>query len=317
MCANASKRRGPDRRRFDCCAGGLSGSQSAEVGELISVNRNGAVFLQFENLTRHTQIAHGVFTRCFGHSTGVFCSLNVSFGLGDVTDHVQANRRCIARAIEGEDLVFAEQVHGDDVIIVNPQNSGLNMNTDGVAGVGDALVTDTSEKFLVVQLADCQSILLYDPIQKVVANVHCGWRGSIKDILGRTVNVMNKRFRCNSRDIIAGIGPSLGPCCAEFVSYRSEIPEKFWQYKSANDHFDFWTLSRDQLIGAGLLRENIETGGICTKCNTEAFFSYRGEGLTGRFASVIGLKMSATFAHRERTKQEKLTTKSRKNENAK
>jgi len=273
--------------------------------------------LQFENLTRHTEIGHGVFTRRFGHSTGAFHSLNVSFGLGDVADHVRANRRRISRAIEGEDLVFAEQVHGNVVVVVNSQNSGLDMSTDRVVGIGDALVTDVSGKFLMVQLADCQSILLYDPIQKVVANVHCGWRGSIKDILGRTVDVMNKRFRCNSRDIIAGIGPSLGPCCAEFINYRSEIPEKFWHYKSANDHFDFWSLSRDQLIGAGLLRENIETGGICTKCNTESFFSYRGEGQTGRFASVIGLNMSAPFAGCKRTKQGKHTTKSQKNENMK
>jgi len=166
-------------------------------------------------------------------------------------------------------------------------------------------------------LADCQSILLYDPIQKVIANVHCGWRGSTKNIAGRTVDVMNKRFGCNRRDLIAGISPSLGPCCAEFVNYRSEIPQKFWRYKSANDHFDFWALSREQLIAAGLLRENIETGGICTKCNTDAFFSYRGEGQTGRFASVIGLKKSAPFPGYKRTKRAKHTQKSRKNENTK
>ena len=218
-----------------------------------------------------------------------------SFGLGDMAAHVRANRRLIARAIEGEDLVFAEQVHGDDVIVVNYQNSGSDMGTDRVVGIGDALVTDVSGKFLVIQLADCQSILLYDPIRRVVANVHCGWRGSIKNVIRRTVCVMQKCFQCNSTDIIAGIGPSLGPCCAEFVNYRKEIPEKFWCYKSADDHFDFWALSLDQLVSAGVLRENIETSSICTKCNTEAFFSYRAEGQTGRFASVIGINRSTAF----------------------
>jgi len=317
MRENASKSRSADCRRFDCCAGRLIDADADEVEELISVNRNGTAFLQFENLNRYTEISHGVFTRRFGHSAGVFQSLNVSFGLGDVADHVRANRRRIARAIEGEDLVFAEQVHGNDVLVVNSQNSGLDMSIDGVAGTGDALVTDLSGKFLIIQLADCQSILLYDPIQKVIANVHCGWRGSTKNIAGRTVDVMNKRFGCNRRDLIAGIGPSLGPCCAEFVNYRSEIPQKFWRYKSANDHFDFWALSREQLIAAGLLRENIETGGICTKCNTDAFFSYRGEGQTGRFASVIGLKKSAAFPGYKRMKRAKHTQKSRKNENTK
>jgi YfiH family protein len=262
---------------------------------LILVNRNGAAFFQFESLARHTAIGHGVFTRRFGYSTGVFQSLNVSFGLGDVVDHVRANRRRVARAIESEDLVFAQQVHGADIIIVNSENPGFDMDTDPVVGIGDALITNVSGKFLIIQLADCQSILLYDPIQQVVANVHCGWRGSIKNILGRTIDVMDKHFQCNSADIIAGIGPSLGPCCAEFVNYRSEIPEKFWPYKSADDHFDFWSLSRDQLITAGVLQDNIETGRICTKCNTEEFFSYRGEGQTGRFASAIGIKRSTAF----------------------
>ena len=256
---------------------------------MILVNRNGAAFFQFENLTRYTSIRHGVFTRRFGNSTGVFQSLNVSFGLGDEADHVRANRRLVARVIEGEDLVFAEQVHGDEVIAVNSQNSISDMSADGVAGIADALVTDVAGKFLVVQLADCQSILLYDPIRRAVANVHSGWRGSIKNVIGRTVRVMQKGFQCNSADIIAGIGPSLGPCCAEFVNYRHEIPEKFWRYKLADDHFDFWALSRDQLIGTGILRENIEIGSICTRCNTDAFFSYRAEGQTGRFASVIGI----------------------------
>ena len=284
---------------------------------MILVNRNGAAFFQFESLTRYTEIGHGVFTRRFGHSTGVFQSLNVSFGLGDVDDHVRANRRRVARAIESEDLVFAQQVHGADVIIVNSQNSGFDPGTDRVVGIGDALITNISGKFLIIQLADCQSILLYDPIQQVVANVHCGWRGSIKNILGRTAHVMNKRFRCNSADIIAGIGPSLGPCCAEFVNYRSEIPEKFWHYKSADDHFDFWSLSRDQLIRAGVLQNNIETSRICTKCNTEAFFSYRGEGQTGRFASVIGINSSTPFRSYGRTRQGKYAAKPLKKENTK
>lgn len=274
------------------------------VGELIPVNRNGASFFQFENLNRYPAIRHGVFTRRFGHSTGAFQSLNVSFALGDGPDNVRANRRLICRALGAEDLVFAEQVHGDDVIVVNSQNSGPEMGTAAGIVAGDALVTDVSGKFLVIQLADCQSILLYDPIRQVVANVHCGWRGSIRNILGRTVRVMNKCFRCNSTDIVAGIGPSLGPCCAEFVNYRNEIPEAFWRYKSADDHLDFWALSRDQLVGAGVLRNHIEAAGICTKCNTGTFFSYRGEGRTGRFASVIGLNSSAVLPARDGIKPE-------------
>lgn len=262
---------------------------ATEVREVILVSKNGASYFQFENLKKYPEICHGIFTRHFGHSTGPFHSLNVSLGLGDAADNVRKNRQHISQAMGGSDLVFSEQVHDDQVIIFNSQNSDSSDINDRALGIGDALVTHVCQKYLTIQLADCQSILFYDPIQRVIANVHSGWRGSIKNIIGRTVAVMKKYFKCTAADIVAGIGPSLGPCCAEFVNYRKEIPQIFWHYKSAADHFDFWAISRDQLIDAGVLSENIENGNICTKCNTETFFSYRGEGQTGRFASVIGL----------------------------
>lgn len=261
---------------------------------MIIANKNGVSFFQFENLQQYPTIRHGIFTRQFGHSKGDFQSLNVSLGLGDAAEHVRKNRILISQAIEGRDLVFVKQVHGDQVVILNPDNIDSYGGNHRALGTGDAIVTNVSEKFLTTQLADCQSILLYDPIRHVVANVHSGWRGSLKNILGHTVGVMKKSFKCRSAHLIAGIGPSLGPCCAEFVNYRKEIPQKFWHYKSADDHFDFWALSRDQLTRAGVRSENVEIGGICTKCNTETFFSYRGEGRTGRFAAVIGLNRTAS-----------------------
>jgi YfiH family protein len=256
---------------------------------VILTHRNEASFYRFENLARFSEIRHGIFTRHFGCSTGPFQSLNVSFGLGDRATHVRENRQVIARAIGSNDLIYAQQVHGDQVLILNPDNFGCDENREPVLGTGDALVTDASGKFLTIQLADCQSILLYDASRRVVANIHSGWRSSIKNIAGRTVQVMQKHFKSHPADIIAGIGPSLGPCCAEFVNYREEIPEIFWQYKTAADHFDFWSISCDQLADAGVPRENIEVSNVCTCCNTAVFFSYRGEGQTGRFASVIGL----------------------------
>jgi hypothetical protein len=188
-----------------------------------------------------------------------------------------------------DDLIYANQVHQDQVLILRADHQ-RRADDDGFAlGTGDALVTGLSGNFLTIQVADCQSILLYEPKRGVIANVHSGWRGSIRNIAGRTVDVMKKQFKCRPADMIAGIGPSLGPCCAEFIHYRNEIPERFWPYKEGGLHFDFWAISRDQLIRAGILDENIEFGNICTRCNTEVFFSYRGEGKTGRFASVIGI----------------------------
>ena len=265
-------------------------SMRLEKKVVILNHKNGASFYEFESLAPFSEIRHGIFTRHFGCSTGPFESLNVSFGLGDPAAHVKENRQVIARVIGSNDLIYAQQVHGDQVLILNPENFVSEADADRVLGTGDAMVTDASGKFLTIQLADCQSILLYDATRQVVGNIHSGWRSSIRNIAGRTVDVMRKHFKCHPADIIAGIGPSLGPCCTEFINYRKEIPEIFWQYKTANDYFDFWAISCDQLAEAGVPRENIEVSNVCTCCNTAVFFSYRGEGQTGRFASVIGFK---------------------------
>ncbi|MGD9055646.1 MAG: polyphenol oxidase family protein [Desulfobacterales bacterium] len=256
---------------------------------MILTHKNGASFYQFESLIQFSEIRHGIFTRHFGNSSAPFASLNVSFGLGDANDHIQQNRRIIARAMGGHDLIYALQVHGDQVLILNPDQSPTGDDGSWRLGTGDALVTATAGKLLMTQLADCQSILLYDTTRQVVANIHSGWRSSIRNIAGQTVNAMQKHFGSDPAHLLAGIGPSLGPCCAEFIHYRKEIPERLWPYKVSKRHFDFWTISRDQLCAAGVSPDHIENSNICTRCNTALFFSYRGEGQTGRFASVIGL----------------------------
>ncbi len=245
---------------------------------------NGISFYQFENINLLTGIAHGIFTRHAGHSKIPFDSLNISRNIGDDNRSVEKNRNIIAGCFDNRKLVYASQVHGDRVLVIDSGNPGSSAPL-----TGDALVTNIPRIGLVIQVADCQAVMLVDPDRQVVANIHAGWRGSIKNILGRTISTMQDRFGCNPRDLVAGIGPALGPCCAEFINYRTEIPEKFWNYKDKSHHFDFWAISRDQLVAGGLRAEKIAISRICTKCSTDQFFSYRGEGNTGRFAAVIGI----------------------------
>lgn len=257
---------------------------------MILNHKNGVPFFQFPKLAGQPGARHAVFTRDCGCSGEPYRSLNVSFGLGDMPGNVKRNRSLVSRFMDGRDLVYAEQNHGTDVLLFSQnRNTGAAANPNPPF-VGDAMITDVPGKVLVIQVADCQSVLLYDPFRKVVANVHSGWRGSIRNIVGRTARAMEKNFDCLPEDVIAGVGPSLGPCCAEFINYTSEIPEKFWKYKDGSDHFDFWSLSRDQLVDAGVSAENIDLSGMCTRCNTDLFFSFRGEGTTGRFAVAISLK---------------------------
>jgi YfiH family protein len=288
-----------------------SGIKDVIVSMMVSA-KNGVSFYRFLKLAEFSDIWHAIFSRHAGRSRGPFRSLNVSFGVGDDEARVLENRNIVAQCAGSKELVFVDQVHGHRVlafakdnsskiplaVATAPENmlgnraeksSGLLEPIDGRELVGDAVISNVRNKFLVIQVADCQSILMYDPISRSVANVHSGWRGSIQNIIGRTIRAMEDIFGCNGRNILAGIGPSLGPCCSEFVNYKTEIPAKFWKYKNQTDHFDFWSVSRDQLCQAGVLAENIEFSNVCTRCDTENFFSFRGEKTTGRFAAVIGL----------------------------
>lgn len=257
---------------------------------MILTTQNGTAFYQFENLAACHGIGHGIFSRNGGHSRKPFASLNVTCGIGDEEDLVARNRGIIARSLAAKELVFARQVHGRRIAALSHEIDCRGQNPAGGPLTADALVTDQPQKHLVIQVADCQAVLMYEPVRQVVANVHCGWRGSIQNIIGRTVATMQQDFNCNPAHIQAGIGPSLGPCCAEFIHYRTEIPAAYWGYMDSNHHFDFWSISRDQLMQAGVPAQNIESSGICTRCRTDEFFSYRAQKTTGRFAAVIGLK---------------------------
>ena len=185
--------------------------------------------------------------------------------------------------------IYLDQVHGGGILRISSRHA-RNGKAPGPVLTGDAAVTDVPGLFSVIQVADCQAVLLCDPVRKVTANVHSGWRGSIGDIIGRTVCAMQRYYGSSPADILAAVGPSLGPCCAEFVHFKKEFPEHLWKYRVAGARFDFWAMSRDQLISRGVLPGNIQTAGICTRCRTDLFFSYRGEKVTGRFAVAIGFE---------------------------
>ena len=259
---------------------------------MILRTESGAAYYQFEHLAAFQEIQHGIFLREPGCSEPPFNGLNVSYSVGDDPQRVAANRRRVAGCMQAERLVFARQVHGASVVVIDGRGQGNAACPETGAPEADALLTDRPGEFLVITVADCQSILIYDPRRRVVANVHSGWRGSVAGVAGRTLLFMVERFGCDPRDAHVGVGPSLGPCCAEFTNYRQEIPAELWGYRRDSVRFDFWAMSRDQLIRAGVPADQIALSGLCTKCLADRFFSYRAAKTTGRFAAVIGLRQS-------------------------
>jgi len=183
-------------------------------------------------------------------------------------------------------LKFMNQVHGKDILVMR-QDMPISVKQTTKA---DAMITHLPGLALMVKQADCQGIIIFDPIKNVISNVHCGWRGNTSDILGSVVRRMRSSFGSKPLDLIAAIGPSLGPCCAEFINYKQIFPEEFRRFMVRDNYFDLLQISRWQLIKAGLKEENIEVSTICTKCRTDLFYSYRAEGVTGRFTTVVMLK---------------------------
>lgn len=212
-------------------------------------------------------------------------SLNIGYGTGDHGKDVQTNIRIVKDALGVNRLRFLRQVHGQRLVVFKGRTR------DGPEGAprGDALITGRTRLALMIKQADCQAVILFDPLNRVVANVHCGWRGNTRNILGAAVGLMKKEFGSDTSRLMAAIGPSLGPCCAEFVSHEEIFPKAFRPFMVRKNHFDLWALSRWQLLEAGLAEQNIELARLCTKCRTDLFFSYRAEGITGRFATLVML----------------------------
>ena len=242
--------------------------------------------LQFPRLVSQDQLFHAIFTRQGGVSEPPYDTLNVSYDTNDRPECISKNIQIIKDTIGAKDLVFMNQVHGKKILVLRERDfDGLREPVNA-----DAMITDIPQMALMVKQADCQGVLLFDPTKGVVANVHCGWRGNVINILKSVVEKMTSDFGCLAKDLTAAIGPSLGPCCSEFVDYEEIFPEAFRRFMIRKAFFNLWEISRYQLLEAGLKNEHIEVAGICTRCKSDMFYSYRGEGETGRFATVIMLK---------------------------
>jgi hypothetical protein len=263
---------------------------------MLLCSQDDLLFLQFQAFNRVEGLRHGIFTRIGGRirkgSREPYQGFNIARSVGDVPAAVDANRETLAGIFTPGALFFIQQTHGAQVAVLDSggRSPALPEAEAAAPPRADAVVCNQPGTFPVIQVADCQAVLLVDPRQRVVANIHSGWRGSVANIIGSTIAALEKRWGSRPADLLAGIGPSLGPCCGEFRHFRQELPPEVWPYGNAAAHFNFWALSRDQLMYAGVPAERIYQSRICTRCNTGLFYSYRANRETGRFAAVIGFE---------------------------
>lgn len=243
-------------------------------------------------LKAHHQLLHVFTDRGGGVSAAPFDTMNLAFHVGDDDRNVMENHVRLAQALgfEPDRLVHMRQIHSDRIVRCTPET---HFRTPPEC---DALITDIPLQPLMVMVADCTPVLLFDPRRRAVAAVHAGRAGALLDITGKTLAAMRAHFGTDPADVLAVLGPSIHGCCygvndtiagqVETSGYGDSL-----QRRGGRPCLDVNTILLDQLAKSGVRAEHIETVGICTSCEQARFFSYRAHlARTGRQAGVIMLK---------------------------
>lgn len=246
---------------------------------MITKERDGLKWLEFELFQPFKELKHGILTHQNTEDSSSDASLNLNTQDEKKSELVQKNLEKVKETFYLADLVYANQMHGDKIEAITSENQQSFFECDG-------LITTAPDIALLIKHADCQAALFYDPIQKVIANIHCGWRGNVLNIYKTTVAHLCQNYGCYPKNIYVGISPSLGPNHAQFKNYQKELPKDFWKYQVQPSYFDLWEIAKQQLLETGILPSHLEIAKICTYENKELFFSYRrgkDEGRNGTF----------------------------------
>jgi len=255
---------------------------------------NTVEMLQFSGLSGECNISHFITTRHGGVSQGNYATMNPGEFSGDDPASVRMNRQLLSDAMGiSPERIFAPcQVHEAEISCIDAQQQEMHGK--------DALVTDIPGICIAVSTADCVPVLVYAPDKKVVAAIHAGWRGTVKQIVAKTIRCMADRYSCDPALMMAGIAPSISK---EAFEVGEEVVDAFRETRvdmnrimernaqTGKAHIDLWEANRIQLLQSGLLPERIEVSGICTYQHHEDFFSARRVGIkSGRILSGIMIK---------------------------
>lgn len=251
---------------------------------LHTVDTNGLTVLQTDLFD--SSVCHGFTTRRGGVSPAPWDSLNLGPGRGDTPENVRENYRrlCAALGVDDKNVVLSQQTHTDHVRLVTADDRGKGLWRQRDYTDVDALITATPHTPLVVFGADCNVILLYDPVRRAVGAVHAGWRGTALGVAAKAVQEMGTAFGCRSADIRAAVGPSIGRCCFETdgdvpaalqATLGSEA-EDYMERRGKKWHIDLKAINALWLQKAGVAQ--IDVSDHCTRCRGDLYWSYRRDG---------------------------------------
>ena len=269
------------------------------MADIIDREKDGVVYLSAEHFRQAGGVRHGFSTRLGGVSTGIYASMDLGTTRGDDPACVRENYRRFFAAIGADAgrLAMSNQVHGDVVRAVTAADIKKDLY-DPEGYEVDGLVTDIPGLSLVIFGADCLPILFYDPVRRVVAAAHAGWRGTVLNIAAKAVQAMGF-YGCEPANILAAIGPGISKCC--FETHEDVPNEVTAALGSSAVHFievieggkfkvDLKGINAMLLEKAGLSAANIAVSGDCTVCLHDKYWSHRyTRGERGSQAAVIGL----------------------------
>lgn len=267
---------------------------------IIERTENGVPFLAADGILAAGGAAHGFSTRHGGVSQGMWASLNLGVSRGDNPDHVRENYRRFFAAIGagGKWMAMNNQVHG--AVVRTVTTADLKSDPyEKVSAEADALMTDIPGVSLVVFTADCIPVLFYDPVRRVAAAAHAGWRGTAAGIVEAVVERMGTVYGCRPEDILAAVGPGIGP---DRFETHEDVPNAIMASVATpaldyikikeNGKFsvDLKGINAKRLELAGVAPEHIAVSGDCTATMEDKYWSHRRQGTSrGSMAGVIEL----------------------------
>lgn len=215
--------------------------------------------------------------RLGGVSNGVFYSLNLGFGRGDDDALVKRNYEiiCDRLGVDTDSLVFNKQVHGNTVNSITSLSQCMGLDTSKIPENADVFVTNLKGVTLTCFYADCTPILFYDPVNKVIATAHAGWRGTVCGSQCAAVQTMCEQYGCERKNILVAIGPCIS---AKNYQVGNEVASHFHSQSvtiiDGVEHVDLRKENSIKLQLAGIDEKNIF---ICDDCTfeNEKYFSHR------------------------------------------
>ncbi len=256
-------------------------------------------YLKFKRLEKYCDILSHAYSVGIDKNYRTFKANREALDISDYDRNINNYKElCNEIKLSPENLIKANQAHTDNILCIDKIEKNKKIDT---IEKSDGLITNKKGIVLATTNADCILLLFFDPVKKVIANVHSGWKGTLQRISQKAVEKMMKVYGCEPKDIIVCICPSIRKCHFEV---KEDVKELFFnEFKNLKNVNDFiinkdnkWfidTVLINKLIlnEIGILNENIEDCNICSVCNSEKIHSYRAEGEGyGLATAIIGLK---------------------------